>query len=199
MRITVFDYGAGNLHSLAKALRSGTHEVRIEADAVAAADTDLLVLPGVGAFAPAARALEGGRIAMRGAIEAGLPCLGICLGMQLMFDASDEGCGAGLGVFAGSVTKLRTARTPQIGWNAIDGARDPLFTGAHLDTAYYANSFVCRPRDESCVVAWSTHDGDRFPAAVRRGNVIGVQFHPEKSSAPGIAFIRAYLDSIPNS
>ncbi len=199
MRITLFDYGAGNLHSLAKALRGDGRDVRVESDAAAALDTNLLVLPGVGAFEPAARALECGRSQMRDAIDAGLPCLGVCLGMQLMFDTSDEGRGAGLGLFPGRVSKLRTPRTPQIGWNTIDDASDPLFAGARLETAYYANSFVCRPGDESSVIAWSTHEGDRFPAAVRRGNVVGVQFHPEKSSAPGLAFVRGYLDSISNS
>jgi glutamine amidotransferase len=196
MRITLFDYGAGNLHSLAKALRGDGRVVRFETDARTAVDTDVLVLPGVGAFEPAASALEGGRDAMRDAIVSGLPCLGICLGMQLMFDASDEGDGTGLGVFAGRVTRLRTPRTPQIGWNSIDDARDPLLTSARLETAYYANSFVCRPLDDSVVTAWSTHEGDRFPAAVRAGVVAGVQFHPEKSSAPGLAFIRKYLTFI---
>jgi glutamine amidotransferase len=199
MRITLFDYGAGNLHSLAKALRGDGRDVRFETDARAAVETDVLVLPGVGAFEPAVRALESGRGTMRDAITAGLPCLGICLGMQLMFDASEEGAGEGLGVFAGRVTRLRTPRTPQIGWNTIDEAADPLFRDARLQTAYYANSFVCRPRDESVVTAWSTHEGDRFPAAVRTGNLVGVQFHPEKSSTPGVAFIDQFLKHVPNS
>jgi glutamine amidotransferase len=198
MRITLFDYGAGNLHSLAKALRGAERDVRLETDARAALETDVLVLPGVGAFEPAARALDSGRDAMRDAIAAGLPCLGICLGMQLMFDASDEGGGAGLGLFAGPVTRLRTTRSPQIGWNSIEDATDPLFGSARLETVYYANGFVCRPLDQSVVTAWSTHDGDRFPAAVQRDNVLGVQFHPEKSSAPGLAFIREYLNLVSN-
>jgi len=199
MRLTLFDYGAGNLHSLAKAMRGEGRDVRLETDARAAVDTDVLILPGVGAFEPAARALDRGREAVRDAIASGLPCLGICLGMQLMFDASDEGAGAGLGLVPGRATRLRTPRTPQIGWNSIDDATDPLFGRASLQTAYYANSFVCRPLDESVVTAWSTHEGDRFPAAVRAGNVLGVQFHPEKSSAPGLAFIREYLNFVSNS
>jgi glutamine amidotransferase len=196
MRVTLFDYGAGNLHSLAKALRGDGRDVRLDTNARTALDTDLLVLPGVGAFAPAARALADGRNAIREAIASGLPCFGICLGMQLMFDMSDEGEGSGLGLFAGHVSKLRTPRTPQIGWNSLDDVNDPLFGGARLGTAYYANSFVCRPADESIVTAWSTHEGDRFPAAVRKGHLLGVQFHPEKSSAPGLAFVREYLNSI---
>jgi imidazole glycerol-phosphate synthase subunit HisH len=199
MRIMLFDYGAGNLHSLAKALRGNGRDVKFETDPRAAVDADVLVLPGVGAFEPAAFALASGRDTMRDAITSGLPCLGICLGMQLLFDASEEGAGAGLGVFAGSVTKLRTARTPHIGWNAVDDASDLMFADAGLDTAYYANSFACRPCDESVVTAWSTHDGDRFPAAVRAGNTVGVQFHPEKSSAQGVAFINEFLTRLPNS
>jgi glutamine amidotransferase len=196
LRVTLFDYGAGNLHSLAKAIEAGGAAVRIEADPVAAvADTDALVLPGVGAFAPAAARLAPGRDAMRDALARGLPTLGICLGMQLLFDASDEGEGLGLGVLPGRVTKIDAQRIPQIGWNRLDGVRDELLTASALDVAYYANSYVCRPDGNATqfVTAWSEHEGDRFPAAVRRGHVIGTQFHPEKSSAPGVAFVRAFL------
>jgi glutamine amidotransferase len=119
--------------------------------------------------------------------------------MQLLFDASDEGEGAGLGVVPGRVSKLRTGRTPQIGWNTIDDCVDPVLAEARLETAYYANSFVCRPADESVVTAWSTHEGDRFPAAVRAGSAVGVQFHPEKSSAPGLAFVHEFLNRLPVS
>lgn len=195
MRVTVFDYGAGNLHSLLKTLASPSRTVRVETDAnLAVADTDVLVLPGVGAFAPAAERLAPGRLAMREAILGGLPTLGICLGMQLLLDASDEGAGLGLGIFAGRVTKIGAERLPQIGWNTLESATDPLFAASGLDIAYYANSFVCRPVDAASVTAWSEHGGDRFPAAVRRGACVGVQFHPEKSSAPGLRFVNAFLD-----
>ncbi len=196
MRITVFDYGAGNLHSLVKALAGTGHELRVEPDPVAAADTDLLVLPGVGAFAGAAERLAPGLDAMRGALAGGMPCLGICLGMQLMFDASDEGAGAGLGVFPGRVRRLRADRIPQIGWNDITDAGDDLFGRSGLRQAYFANSFVCAPDDPRAVVAWSTHEADRFPAAVRAGRVLGVQFHPEKSSQPGVRLIHDFVREV---
>ena len=200
-RVTLFDYGAGNLHSLAKALEATGAAVRIETDpAAAVSETDALVLPGVGAFSSAAERLAPGRDAVRGALDAGLPCLGICLGMQLLFDASDEGPGAGLGVIPGRVTRLDAARVPQIGWNAIEDAHDPLFDASQLEIAYYANSFVCRPAGgDASVVAWSEHEGDRFPAAVRRGATVGVQFHPEKSSGSGLAFVRAFVASVSGS
>lgn len=194
MRVTIFDYGAGNLHSLAKAVESAGVEVRIETDPVRAVETDALVLPGVGAFGAAAERLAPGREVMKEAVAAGLPAIGICLGMQLLFDGSDEGEGAGLGLIPGRVSRLRAERVPQIGWNTLDDARDPLFDAAPLPIAYYANSFVCRPEDSSLVIAWSEHEGDRFPAAVRAGTAIGVQFHPEKSSSAGVRLLHAFLD-----
>jgi glutamine amidotransferase len=195
VRVTIFDYGAGNLHSLAKALEHADVRVEIEPDPVRATDTELLVLPGVGAFGAAVERLAPGRDAMRAAIRSGLPTLGICLGMQLLFDASDEGEGAGLGVLAGRVTRLRAVRVPQIGWNDVEPVpSDPLFAVAPLPVAYYANSYVCRPVDDGVVAAWTVHEGDRFPAAVRAAGAVGVQFHPEKSSSDGVRFLRAFVD-----
>jgi glutamine amidotransferase len=159
MRVCVFDYGAGNLHSLVKALEGAGAEVAVE--------TDPRREP-----------------------------LGICLGMQLLLDASEEGPGEGLGVVPGMVTRLRAARVPQIGWNPLDGAADPLLAASALDIAYYANSYVCRPADPAVVTAWSTHEGDRFPAAVRAGHAVGVQFHPEKSSRAGLGFVRAWVEEV---
>jgi imidazole glycerol-phosphate synthase subunit HisH len=194
MRVTIFDYGAGNLHSLAKALEEADVDVRVETDPARAVETDALVLPGVGAFGAAAARLAPGRADMRRAITEGLPTIGICLGMQLLFYSSDEGVGAGLGIIPGRVTRIGAERVPQIGWNAVDGAHDSLFAAAPLPIAYYANSFVCRPSEESSVIAWSEHEGDRFPAAVRVGSTVGVQFHPEKSSSAGVRFLHAFLD-----
>ena len=199
MRLTIFDYGAGNLHSLAKALLTDSDTVTIEPDPLRALDTDVLVLPGVGAFGAATERLHPAREHMTLAIRRGLPTIGICLGMQLLFDESDEGGGRGLGLIAGRVTRLNAGRVPQIGWNTLDEVTDPLFAAAPMEIAYYANSFVCRPRDEACVTAWSSHEGDRFPAAVRAGTAVGVQFHPEKSSAAGVRLLHAFLDSVRTS
>lgn len=194
MRVTIFDYGAGNLHSLAKAIGPSASELRVEEDPKRAVDTDVLVLPGVGAFGAAAERLRSGREVMRDALLSGLSCLAICLGMQLLMDKSEEGPGKGLGVIPGSVTRLKAMRVPQIGWNEVSARPDSLFDRAQLRIAYFANSFVCRPADESRVIAWSTHEYDLFPAAVRVANVVGVQFHPEKSSAAGVTFIRSFID-----
>jgi len=189
--ITIFDYGAGNLHSLAKALEGEGADIHIESDPVAATRADALILPGVGAFAAAAKRLAPGLDAMREAIGQGLPTLGICLGMQLLFDRSDEGEGAGLGVIPGHVRKLRGERVPQIGWNDVE-----TFDESLPQVAYFANSYVCEPLDPDVIVAYTTYDGDRFASAVSVHNAIGVQFHPEKSSAAGVEFVRHFVRGV---
>ena len=199
VRLSVFDYGAGNLHSLLKALERPRVRVQVDTDPAIAVAADALVLPGVGAFPAATSALgNAGRTIMQTAIREGLPTLGICLGMQVLFDESDEGGGAGLGVVSGRVERLRATRVPQIGWNQLEivAPRNALLDAAALRTAYFANSFVCRPIDPSWVVAWSTHEQDRFPAMVRVGRCTGVQFHPEKSSTAGVSFVHAWLREV---
>jgi glutamine amidotransferase len=196
MRVTIFDYGAGNLHSLSKAVERAGVDVRLETNPAVALETDVLILPGVGAFGAAAARLAPGRDQMRRAIESGLPCLGICLGMQLLFDGSEEGAGAGLGVISGPVTRIEAHRVPHIGWNTLDEANDPLFSAAPLPVAYFANGYACRPTSDATVIAWTTHETDRFPAAVRRGSTVGVQFHPEKSSDAGVRFVHTFLDEV---
>ena len=191
MRVTIFDYGAGNLHSLVKALATSGATAVVETDAARAIDTDVLVLPGVGAFGQAADRLASARETMRAAILGGLPTIGICLGMQLLFDESDEAPGAGLGVFSGRVTRLNATRVPHIGWNSVDSAKDAM--PALPERVYYANSFAARPDDDDIITAWTTHDADCFPAIVRRGKTIGVQFHPEKSSLDGVRFLAGVL------
>ena len=203
MRVTIFDYGAGNLHSLAKAIEGGGVEVRIEEDPTLAIDTDALVLPGVGAFGAAAGRLAPGRTAMREAIARGLPTLGICLGMQLLFEGSDEDAAVTLGTLPGRTVRLMDAPTlPHIGWNQVErtGAH-PLFDGID-DGAdfYFVHSYAGAPPrgghattdGDPLVLARTTH-GRPFVSAVARGAMAGVQFHPERSGADGLRLLANFV------
>jgi imidazole glycerol-phosphate synthase subunit HisH len=196
MRVTMLDFGGGNLHSLAKALSTLDVAVAIVADPRAALETDLLVLPGVGAFSAAARCIAPARAEVQQALANGLPCLGICLGMQLLFETSEEGPGHGLAVLAGRVARLRSSVVPHMGWNTLDEVTDDVVATSGLTAAYYAHSFVCRPVNPEIVTAWTSTDADRFPAVVRSGNTIGVQFHPEKSSVPGLRFVAHVVSAL---
>jgi len=194
MVVSLFDYGTGNLHSLAKALEACGAVTRIDGDPLAALRADAMVLPGVGAFGAAAAMISPAADRIRSALLSGFPCLGICLGMQLLFEGSAEGGGRGLGVLAGQVRRLRAHRVPQMGWNSIEhDCRDPLFAGSGELVAYYANSFVAEPTDPASVTAWTTYETDRFAAAVHVERTWGVQFHPEKSSRDGLRILSRFL------
>jgi glutamine amidotransferase len=196
-RLAIFDYGAGNIHSLMKAISADDRDISIETDIRLAAKADLLVLPGVGAFGAAAGAMRNQQSYLRSALADGLPCLGICLGMQLLFDASEESPGLGVGFIPGKVTRLRTSKAPHMGWNDIEWRESRNgHKGANLGTAYFANAYVCQPEDESTIVAWTTHQDARFASMVRNVNTVGVQFHPEKSSFAGRAFVNAVIEDL---
>lgn len=196
MIVSLFDYGAGNLHSLAKALEAGGARVRVDTNVSDSLSADALVLPGVGAFGAAAARLAPESAKLRGALDAGFPCLGICLGMQLLFEVSEEGAGAGIGAFAGSVRRLKARRVPHMGWNAVVANNDPLFAGTGELVAYYANSFIVDPVEPADVIARSRYEEEDLAAAVRRDRTWGVQFHPEKSGAPGLRLIRNFLGEV---
>jgi glutamine amidotransferase len=194
LNVALFDYGVGNLHSLGKALQAEGATVSVTRDWDRALAGDALVLPGVGSFGAAAAVFPEDPAPIRDALARGFPCLGICLGMQLLFEESEEADGRGLGVIAGRVRRLRAPVIPQMGWNDVEVAEeDPLLLGLEGLVAYYANSFVCEPDDPSQVVAWSEYGEDRFAAVVRSARTWGVQFHPEKSSTAGRALLRNFL------
>lgn len=186
MKATLFDTGAGNLHSLMRALAFVGVDCVVEADATKLAGAPLVVLPGVGAFGTAAARLAPGRDALRAALLDGQPCIGICLGMQLLFDRSEEGEGAGLGVIAGEVTRLRARRVPHMGWTPVDGVGE----------MYFAHSFACRPASPDAVTARARHEEATVAAIVKTKRTIGVQFHPEKSSAGGLALLRTLVAEV---
>jgi len=196
MKAILIDYGAGNVYSVARALTAGGAQAVLEANPRHALRGDVLVLPGVGAFTTAAERISPARDAIASALRGGHPCLGICLGMQLLFERSDEGPGHGLALVPGDVRRLTSHKIPHMGWNTIESAATPLMRPPRLTTAYFANSFVCQPRSQSCVLAWTIHETQRFPAIVRVANTLGVQFHPEKSGQPGLDFIAQFLREV---
>jgi glutamine amidotransferase len=196
LNVAIYDYGTGNLHSLAKAFEGAGAHVKIETEPAVALQFEALVLPGVGNFGAAASRLALFAPSIRAALASGHPCLGICLGMQLMFDSSEEGEGAGLSVFHGRIRKLRARRIPHMGWNDVQiTSDDPVLDKLSPMLGYYANSFAADVSEESNVLAWTQYDEDRFPAVVRRDRTWGVQFHPEKSGAQGLQLIRNFLQA----
>lgn len=193
MNVRIFDYGAGNVHSLRKALE--VHGARVTTG-TGIDGADALVIPGVGAFGAAARRLAPQRDAIRRAVADGLPVLGICLGMQLLLDASEEGAGVGLGVVPGTVRRLRSSRVPHMGWNAVRHAgADPLFDTVGDQRLYFAHSFVADPADGVATIATVRHESVMFPAALRAGSAVGTQFHPEKSGAAGLRLLGNFLEA----
>jgi glutamine amidotransferase len=195
MKIAVLDYGMGNLRSVEKALERLGVEVTRTADADRAAEADGLVLPGVGAFPRAmerVRELGFDRLVAERAGE-GTPVLGICLGMQLLFERSSELGGAdGLGLLPGDVGPLDAPglKVPHIGWEPVSWTRESALTdGIDSETPFYfVHSLTPRPAEESDTLGTAAY-GERFACAVERAPIFGVQFHPEKSSAAGLRLL----------
>lgn len=198
MAVALIDYGAGNLHSVANALNAaGARDVRITAEADTLRTADRIVLPGVGAFGACAAALR----AVPGMVEAleervrrdGVPFLGVCVGMQLMADEGHEfGVHAGLGWVPGNVVALApadpAAKVPHMGWNdVVPTAPHPLIDAGE---AYFLHSYAFTGDD---VLATTAHGGP-VTAAIGRDNMLGVQFHPEKSQRYGLAMLNRFLE-----
>jgi glutamine amidotransferase len=198
-QIGVVDYGMGNRRSVQKALEHIGARAVISRDHEELRRCDALVLPGVGAFPRAMRRLNELGLAdlLRQATEQRTPLLGICLGMQLLFERSEEHEATdGLGLLAGEVTRLRTGGlpVPHIGWNEVAFERaSPLTAGLPTGGCpfYHVHSYAARPRQQDDVIG-STEYGERFATIVGRGSTFGVQFHPEKSSVHGLAMIASF-------
>jgi glutamine amidotransferase len=197
--IAIVDYGAGNLRSASRALlAAGAPQVEITADPDRIAAATRIVLPGVGAFAQCITALRGAagiEPALADAVLGrGVPFLGICVGMQLLAtEGHEHGVHRGLGWLPGVVTRLTpddpALKIPHMGWNNVSAAND---SGVPTGFAYFVHSYRFDPDDADEIRAVSDHGG-AFPAIVSRGNITGVQFHPEKSQAYGLAFLKDWL------
>ena len=202
--IVVVDVGLGNLRSVERALlAAGAKDVVIDCDPDVVRKADMLVVPGQGGFRDCATALGadlGEAIVER--IRAGTKYLGICLGMQVLFESSDEapGC-SGLGIFAGHVRRLtphgREHKVPHTGWNTVHPVLGRGRGASPLPSAptyfYFVHSFVAEPTDAALVCGTTEHGGDTFASAVVKDNVFACQFHPEKSQLEGLALLRRFL------
>ena len=198
--VAVLDYGVGNLHSATKALDRAGAEVRVVPTVEEAAGAAGLVVPGVGAYGACLSGLAsaGGAAAVAGWLETGRPLLGICVGMQLLFEASEEGpVGDGVGVLPGKIRRLAgPVKIPHIGWDEVTvrpGNR--LFAGLGDGTRFYfVHSYAPEPDGEA--VAAVCDYGGRFAAAVEHGNLFGTQFHPEKSGRAGLALLANFVSQV---
>jgi glutamine amidotransferase len=194
-RIAVIDHGAGNLVSIQRALEEVGARPRIVESAEGLDAADAVVLPGVGATGAAMARLE-----RRGLITplrtwAG-PLLGICVGMQLLFDDSEEDGGACLGVIPGSVRAITGRPLPHMGWNDVWTDGDPVFGGIPSGSLFtFVHSFAAVPRHPSIVTGTSDHGGS-FVAAIRDRNYVGVQFHPERSGTAGLRLLANYVSEV---
>jgi glutamine amidotransferase len=197
-RVAVLDYGMGNLRSVEKAFEHVGVAADVTSDHARIREADGVVLPGVGAFPKAMERIRELRLdeAIRERLEDGVPVLGICLGMQLLFDSSEELGGAeGLGLVPGTVSKLRTGglKLPQIGWNEVAWDGDSPLNDALPERVamYHVHSYAPRPDRSADVLATATY-GEEFVTAVQAGLVTGVQFHPEKSGPHGLALLAGF-------
>jgi len=198
--VTIIDYGSGNLRSVQKALERIGVEALISDDPQRVAESERVVLPGVGAFGDAMRELRS-----RGLVEpivahvrADKPFFGICMGLQLLFETGWEGGeNHGLGLLEGDVARFEIPtgmKVPHMGWNTVTwGPAAARFAPPSGDWYYFVHSYAARPRDPS-VVAGVTDYGDEFCAAVARGRLFATQFHPEKSQETGMRLLRAFVD-----
>ena len=198
--IGIIDYGVGNLFSLCSSCKAIGEEAFVSGDASQLAKADRLILPGVGAFEDAARKLNDSGMAefVRQQAASGKPLLGICLGMQLLFEKSYEyGCHHGLGLLKGQVVPMEgklpaNLKIPHMGWNALDVRRGTLLEGLSGQYVYFVHSFFAENCEDSLSAV--TEYGIPITAAVEKGNIFGCQFHPEKSGNVGLSILRKFAE-----
>lgn len=197
-KAVIFDYGVGNLLSLKTALEKAGLQASIGTSAGDLADADAVALPGVGAFTAAASKLGVVKETLMDKIQGGTPLLGVCLGLQLFFEESQEGPGVGLGLFKGKVVSLpNKVKVPHMGWNTLELVKqNELFDGVPDGSyVYFVHSLYPMPTDKSIVVT-QTQYGATFTSAAASKNIYGTQFHPEKSGDIGLRILRNFARAV---
>jgi glutamine amidotransferase len=200
--VVIIDYGSGNLRSAERALAHVGADVVVTSDTERALEADGVVLPGVGAYAACMEGVVsvGADSLVRSRVAAGRPVLGICVGMQVLYDAGEEHGirTTGIGVLSGEVMRLNAPLLPHMGWNTVAPPHDSiLFAGVDTERFYFVHSYAARPHDlgSSDGETVAVH-GERFVAAVEHGVVSATQFHPEKSGDAGLTLLRNWVDSL---
>lgn len=194
MRIAILDYGVGNLYSLSCALKKLKAEPQI-VTTLTGKEFNGIILPGVGAFDAVTKSLGQNRELILDAVKNGVPVFGICLGMQLMFESSEEGEGDGLAIFRGAVKQLPSkVKLPHMGWNTLDTkSNSAMLDGLGKEAwVYFIHSYYPEPKDNG-IIASTTNYGKNFTSAISYRNIFGTQFHPEKSGDVGSIILRNFL------
>lgn len=205
-QIAVVDYDMGNLHSVCKGLENAGAQPKITDSPSEIEKADAVVLPGVGSFDPAIQHLRSRDLIhpIKDAIASGKPFLGICLGLQILFESSEEGKEPGLGVIPGAVRRFKTEpglTIPHMGWNQLDFTQSDVLLWQHLPPqpwAYFVHSYYVDPVDSAVRAATVTHGSQTVTAAIALGNLTAVQFHPEKSSTSGLQMLANFVKHLEN-
>ena len=192
MKMLMADYQVGNLHSIKKALELAGAEVEIVTDMSRLLDAKCIVFPGVGAFDCTVAPIDPLTKKINERLEAGVPCLGVCIGTHILFPGSDEGKLTGVSFFDGRVRMLKSRTVPHMGWNTVEG-KDPLMEDVPDNHFYFAHSYYCDPADRDVVKGTTEYEGFEFATLMRRKNVVATQFHPEKSAESVLKFLKNFV------
>ncbi len=192
LNISITDYGVGNLYSIRRSLESCGANVKVLEDMKDLRDAECIVFPGVGAFDATMKKLLPMREEICDMLKNGTPALGICIGMQILYEGSDEGTSPGLGLYKGRVEKLPCKMIPHMGWNQVR-SEDPLLEGIPDNNFYFVHSYYGNPKEDGITLGTTEYEGVELPSFFRKYNTYGTQFHPEKSSSSGRKVLQNFI------